>query len=152
MASRPAQQAGWGSIKAPGRRNKIARLGDVAHTPAIVACKLNGDGWQTSLVGYPVSPEVNRWSRDRVLAGAGAFRRLRGSASSAYWKGRVLQAYAAAAHWNWRQGQRVTGASRAAFGLLSLALAGPALLSPSYWQALRDEHVPHSPGRVLAGL
>jgi len=131
---------------------QLSRLGEVAHTPAIVACKLNGDGWRTSVDSYPVAPEVNRWSRDRALASTGAFGRLRGSANSAYWKGRVLQAYAAAAHWNWKRGQRVTGASRAAFGLLSLALAGPALLSPSYWQALRDEHVPNSPGRMLAGL
>jgi len=33
-----------------------------------------------------------------------------------------------------------------------LALAGPALFSRAYWQALRDEHVPYSAGRMLHGL
>jgi len=118
----------------------------------VVACKLNGEGWRTSVDTYPLSAESNRWSRDRALAAPGAFARLRASAHSPYWRGRILQAYLAAAHWNWQRGQYSASASRALFALLSLSLAGPALLSGSYWQALRDEHVPLSAGKMLMGL
>ena len=131
---------------------QITRTGDVAHTPAVIACKLNGAGWRTATDSYPQAPAANRWSRDRALAAAGAFGRLWDSARSPYWRGRVLQAYLASTQWNWKRGQHTASASRAAGALFSLALAGPALLSGDYWQALRDEHVPYSAGRMLAGL
>ena len=62
------------------------------------------------------------------------------------------EAYLAAARWNWKRGQYAASASRSGFGLLSLLLAGPSLLSGAYWKAVRDEHVPFSAGRVLQGL
>jgi len=131
---------------------QVSRTGDLAHTPAIVACKFNGAGLRTSVDSYPLSTQANRWSRDRALAAPGAFRRLLGSAHTPYWRGRILQAYLAAGHWNWKRGQYTASASRIFFALLSLALAGRALLSGAYWQALRDEHVPLSAGRMLSGL
>ena len=131
---------------------QITRSGDVADTPALIACKLNGAGWRTATDSYPQAPAANRWSRDRALAAPGAFQRLLGSARTPYWRGRVLQAFLASGHWNWKRGQRTASASRAVFAVFSLALAGPSLLSGQYWQALRDEHVPGSAGRMLAGL
>jgi glycosyltransferase involved in cell wall biosynthesis len=131
---------------------QVGRAGDMAHTEAVIACKLNGEGWRTSVDTYPLSAEANRWSRDRVLAERGSLRRLRGSAHSPYWRGRILQAYAAAAHWNWKRGSYAAGASRALLAGLSLALAGPALLSQDYWQALRDDQVPFSAARMLSGI
>jgi glycosyltransferase involved in cell wall biosynthesis len=130
----------------------VTSHGDVAHTPAMVACKLNGEGWRTSVSSYSEAPEANRWSRDRALGKPGAFGRLRGSAGSDYWRGRILQAYLAAAHWNWKRHQYSASASRLAYALLSLALAGPSLVTRPYWQAVRDEHVPLSPGVLLRGL
>jgi len=131
---------------------QITRTGDVVHTPALIACKLNGAGWHTATDSYPQAPVADRWSRDRALAAPGAFARLLDSAHNPYWRGRVLQAYLASAQWNWKRGQRTASASRAVFALFSLALAGPSLFSRHYWQALRDEHVPLSAGRMLAGL
>jgi glycosyltransferase involved in cell wall biosynthesis len=130
---------------------QLTLVGDVAHTDTVVACKLNGAGWQTS-ADYGSATKVNRWSRDRSLAKRGAFRRLRGSARSAYWRGRILQAYLAAARWNLKRGLYTPAASRAAHAALSLALDAPWLLSGDYWQALRDEHVPWSAGRMLKDL
>jgi hypothetical protein len=92
----------------------------------------------------------NRWSRDRTLAAPCSRRNTPGAASSAYWRRRILRAYLAAAHWSWKRGQY--GASRTAYALLSLGLAGPALLASPYWQALRDEHAPQSALKVVGGL
>src|SRR5258708_5364379 len=58
---------------------QVSRIGDMAHTSAVVACKLNGEGWRTSVDTYPLAVESNRWSRDRALAASGAFCRLLGS-------------------------------------------------------------------------
>jgi len=131
---------------------QVTRTGAVAYTPAVIGSILHGAGWVTSTNSYSRSPEANRWSRDRALSMPGAFRRLLGSAGTPYWRGRILQAYLAAAHWNWKRGQYAASASRLAYGLLSLLVAGPSLLSGAYWQAVRDEHVPFSAGRVLQGL
>jgi glycosyltransferase involved in cell wall biosynthesis len=130
-----------------GRR--LTHSGDAAHTAAVVACVLRGDGAHTSTVNGPDAPEINRWSRDRALAAPGTFGRLLRSAHSAYWRGRVLQAYLAAARWNWRRGQYAASARRAGCALLSLALAGPSLLSGAYWQALADEHARLSALKVI---
>jgi hypothetical protein len=130
---------------------QLSLMGDAAHTDAVVACKLNGAGWQTS-ADYGPSVENNRWSRDRSLARAGAFRRLRSSARNAYWRGRILQAYLAAARWNLKRGLYTIAASRAAHAAASLALDAPWLLNGDYWQALRDDQVPYSAGRMLKDL
>ena len=67
-----------------------------------------------------------------------------------YWRGRILQDYLAAARWNWKRRQYSASASRAIYALFSLALAGRALLSRPYWQALHDEHVSGSAKSVLS--
>jgi glycosyltransferase involved in cell wall biosynthesis len=131
---------------------KITLRGDLASTAAVVVCVWRGHGWHASAANASLSPEANRRSRDWALGRPGTFARLQASAHSPYWRGRILQAYLAAAHWNWRRGQYLTSASRGALALLSAALAGSALLSQPYWQALRDEHVPDSSLRVFATL
>jgi glycosyltransferase involved in cell wall biosynthesis len=131
---------------------QIAYRGDVAGTPALVVCVLRGHGDHTSRTYDAEAPGVNRWSRDRALAAPGAFGRLRASANTSYWRGCVLRAYLTAARWNWRRGQRATGVNRGLCALASLALAGPALLSRSYWRGVRDEHVPGSALKVLSQI
>ena len=66
---------------------------------------LRADGACTSTAHGADGPEINRWSRDRALAAPGTFGHLLRSAPSPYWRGRVLQAYLAAAHWDWKRGQ-----------------------------------------------
>jgi GT2 family glycosyltransferase len=131
---------------------QLTRRGDLAYTAAVVVCVERGHGGHASMANAPSAAEANRWSRDRALAMPGTFGRLRGSAHTPYWRGRLLQAYLAAAHWNWRHGRYAASASRCAWAMLSLTLAGPALLTRPYWQALRDEHVPNSSLRVLSTL
>jgi hypothetical protein len=129
---------------------QITSRGDVAGTTALVACVLRGHGQHTSRTYGAEAAEVNRWSRDRALAVPGAFGRLRGSSATPYWRGCLLRAYLAAAHWNWKRGRRGASVSRGLRALAGLALAGPALLRGAYWQGLRDEHVPGSALSVLS--
>jgi glycosyltransferase involved in cell wall biosynthesis len=130
-----------------GRR--LALHGDFANTSAEVVCILRGSGWNTT-VDYGAAVWYLRWSREIALSEPGAFRRLEASATAGYWHGRVLKAYMASTLWNLREGHLSTAASRAAFGMASLALSGLNSIRPEYWRAVKDSQVPWTGDRVMA--
>jgi glycosyltransferase involved in cell wall biosynthesis len=113
---------------------RIALRGGVAGTASLVACI--GMGAAGSSTDYDRSPRYSRWAREHILNEPGAFARLRASADSAFWQGRISRAYLTSMVWNVQHRQLFTAASRATAGLASLALAGPALFSAAFWQAL----------------
>ena len=71
---------------------QLTRRGDLAYTAAVVVCVERGHGGHASMANAPSAAEANRWSRDRALAVPGTFGRLRGSASTPYWRGWLLHA------------------------------------------------------------
>lgn len=127
----------------------LALRADFAHTPSAVINVLRGEGWETT-VDYNGAVAANRWSRSQCIKQPQAFARLKDSASSSYWHGRILQAYLADAKWLLRLNDRTGAWKRFSTGLLSLAQAGRYAFSKSYWQALRDHHVPCSQARLLS--
>jgi glycosyltransferase involved in cell wall biosynthesis len=123
---------------------RVSYRGEMAYTPAAVICVLRGAGWSSSVKRSPDLLDANRQSRDMVLARRGVFGRLRASARTHYWRGRILQAYLAAALWNWQRRNFWSMTSRALYALLSLATSGTSIFVPPYWQAVRDDNVPFS--------
>jgi hypothetical protein len=83
------------------------------------------------------------------LSEPGAFARMRASAGSSYWYGRIFHAYLTAMLWNWRRKRLFSAASRAMFGIMSLVLSGRRVFSTGFWQAVRDTQVPCTQARVL---
>jgi glycosyltransferase involved in cell wall biosynthesis len=132
-----------------GRR--VAFDHEFAGTPTMVACLLRGSGWKSSQA-HADGPNYNRWSREIALNQTGVFGRLRRSATTSYWHGRILQAYLASAQWNWRQKKFSMALSRIIHGLASLLIAGRSVFSAAYWRALKDDQVPNSAGYVLLPL
>jgi glycosyltransferase involved in cell wall biosynthesis len=118
--------------------NRLALRCDFATADEAAAQVLRGAGWQTT-VDYSGVYESNRRARDRVLREKGAFSRLRGSADSAYWHGRLFRLYATSMVWHWRQGRVFTGVSRGLFALRSLLSAGGRLLDGAFWQGAGDD-------------
>jgi hypothetical protein len=100
-------------------------------------------------MNYSKATELNRWSRDIMVSKPGAFSRLRESAKSGYWHGRVFHAYLTTILWNWRRHHLFTAASRATYCLLSLALAGRYIVSPDFWRAVKDTHPPCTEQRIM---
>jgi glycosyltransferase involved in cell wall biosynthesis len=113
---------------------RVALQYDLAFTRAVVACV--GMGAENSTTDQAGSVKGRRRARERILSAPGAFSRMRGSATSSYWHGRILRAYLTSAAWNVNDGRGFAALSRAGSGLAALALSGHHVFSRSYWQAV----------------
>ena len=113
---------------------RVALIGDMAETSATVACI--GMGEENSSTPHALAPMYSRWARERILNEPGVFTRMRASATSSDWYGRIVRTYLTSMVWNLQQGHLFTAASRAIFGMVSLALAGHYIFSNSLWQAV----------------
>jgi len=112
-----------------GRR--MALFGTVAYTSAIVSqIRIGEDG---STTRWGILSEDDRRTREKALGAQNAFGRLRASADSCYWRGRVSRAYLGSTAWNLQHKKILTAASRAAS---SLAFAGWHAFSPDFWRGL----------------
>ena len=120
----------------------IAYEGEISGTQQIVSNIRSGD--QSSTTDYANMNNQNRQSREKLLAAPQALSRLRRAVmetnNTAYWHGRIFYYYLASIIWNWHQGRLWLSISRTVHALTSAALAGPAILSPSFWQALTRPH------------
>ncbi|MSP12153.1 MAG: glycosyltransferase family 2 protein [Chloroflexi bacterium] len=126
----------------------LALQGNFVYTLAPVVNILRGAGWRTT-VKYVGGPAYNRISRDLCLSESDAFSRLRASADSAYWQGRVFHAYLTATRWNLARRSFLVAASRALYAAMSLLLAGKHLFSADFWRAVRDAQVSCTADRIL---
>jgi glycosyltransferase involved in cell wall biosynthesis len=126
---------------------RIALNYEVAGTEALVSCVAMGE--EGSTTDYDHHPERSRWAREKILDTAGVFERMRKSATSGYWHGRIPRAYLTSMIWNIQRKRFSTAASRASFGLYALFLAGAAAFSPTFWQALLK---PYSSQTFARGL
>jgi glycosyltransferase involved in cell wall biosynthesis len=112
-----------------GRR--LALAGEAAWTPVVVSRIRMGRVGSTT--DWSRLPEHDRLGREKVLAVDATFDRLRASATSDYFRGRVVRAYVASAVWNLKR--RRVGVALDRIGS-SLALAVPRLVRPGLWTGL----------------
>lgn len=112
--------------------------GTVAGTPTVVAHV----AWrtETSTTDYDRHAAQSRWAREKVLGRPGVLHRMRASAVTSYWQGRIVRAYATSLMWNLRRRRILTAASRLTFSVASVVLAGPHVLAPSFWRAVARPH------------
>lgn len=113
---------------------KIALHGDFACTSSIVACF--GMGSDNSSTDYDRGPVYSRWAREKILYEKGVWVRLRDSARSSYWQGRVVRTYITSVVWNLQHRYFFTAASRAIFAIAAFAFAGQAIFTSGFWQAV----------------
>ncbi len=127
---------------------RFSLYGTVAGMPDLVA--YISWGREGSTTPYQHHSEESRLARERILGLTGVFQRMRASAQSSYWRGRMARAYLTSAVWNLQHKRPFTAASRALFGLAALALAGASLFSRGYWRALIRPHDSQTFRRGLA--
>lgn len=113
-----------------GRR--MALRGNVAGTREFVARIRIGQMGSTT--NWAILAEGDRVGREKALGAPQAYARLRASAGSSYWRGRIARAYAASTVWNLGRRAWATAASRAATGL---AFTGLSALTPGFWRGLK---------------
>jgi glycosyltransferase involved in cell wall biosynthesis len=127
---------------------RIALTWDLAETDAIVATV--GMGADNSSTNYTDHPRQSRIAREQILNQDGVFSRMRASAATPAWQGRLTRIYATSAIWNFQRGRWLTALSRLLAALWSLAAAGSALLHGSYWRALRRPYASETFARGFA--
>jgi glycosyltransferase involved in cell wall biosynthesis len=107
---------------------------DLAETPHHVACVIMGGAGSTT--NYQLHPQASRWAREKILDAPRAFQRMRQSAGTPVWKGRMLRIYLTSTLWNLKQRQPAKACSRAIFSAASLLLAGASLGSTGFWRSV----------------
>ena len=122
---------------------RLALIGDLAYTPAVVGCLFRGNDWETS-TNYHWGPHFTRVSREKVVQEEGSLKRMLASADSAYWHGRVFHVYAGLALWHLRNRVFCRFLSCTFMAILIFLTAGIHVATGEFWQGLRDEHVPDS--------
>jgi glycosyltransferase involved in cell wall biosynthesis len=113
---------------------RIALHGEMAETPATVAAiRMGVEGSSTN---YRRSAQSLRWARETILNEPSAFARMRTSAHSSAWHGRIVRIYLTSVVWNLARHRILTALSRAIYGLTACVLAGRHLLSSNFWRNL----------------
>lgn len=122
---------------------RTAYYGPFANTPQAIACLYRGQTWNTS-TNYLRAPEDTKYSRDLILSKPGVFQRLRASADSSYWHGRILRVYLSTIIWNLKKKQLFTALSRMLYSVAISVLSIPRIFARDYWAGLRTYHVPET--------
>jgi len=115
-----------------GRR--IALMGNFAHIKIPVACILIDRATSTS--PYDKYLYYNQLSRDNVLSKKGSFARMRASATSSYWRGRLVRIYLAVMVWNLQKGKLLKAMRWASEIVMGFFLSLPFLFSLDFLQGV----------------
>jgi glycosyltransferase involved in cell wall biosynthesis len=110
----------------------------VAETPNVIAHL--GMGVEGSTTDYAHHSQASRWAREDILNASRAYARMKASAESPFWKGRMLRVYLTSAVWNVRSRQVFTALSRLSYSLRSLLGAGRDLFSGTFWTSVRKPY------------
>ena len=117
-------------IRDLGRR--VAFEGNVAGTNELVHCIRVGQ--EGSTTHWSRLAENDRWGREKALGIQNALSRLRLSADTSLWRGRVSRAYFASAVWNLERKNALIAFSRAISGV---AVASWHPISIDFWLGLK---------------
>ena len=118
---------------------RVALKHDMSGTATPVTAILRGE-WASSTDYDRGAADILR-SREPILDQSGSFARLRASAPTSYWQGRLLKIFLISVVWNLRRWHVLKTIGRLFQSLASVILAGPHLLSADYWQALLHPHL-----------
>jgi hypothetical protein len=106
---------------------------DVRGIRDVTACIERGPG---STTDYRRSLVLSRAAREVILGDPDALARMRASAHSSYWRGRIVRCYLTSGVWNLQHRKLLVALSRCRTGLCETALAGRHVLACDFWHAL----------------
>jgi hypothetical protein len=118
---------------------RVALKHDISGTAIPVTAILRGQ-WASSTDYARGAADILR-SREPILDHPGSFARLRASALTSYWQGRMLKIFLISVVWNLRRRHVLKTIGRLFQSLASVILAGPHLLGADYWRALLHPHL-----------
>jgi glycosyltransferase involved in cell wall biosynthesis len=107
---------------------------EIAETLNLVSYIVMGELGSTT--NYKQHPQASRQAREKILEASNTFQRMRSSAVTPYWHGRMLRVYLTSSVWN-IQHRRLFGAFSCLFSSLACMLvAGRSIFSRNFWQAV----------------
>jgi len=113
---------------------RILREEEIVETPNLVAYITMGN--EGSTTDYAHHPHASRWAREIILNTPDAFPRMRSSADSPFWRGRIARVYLTSAVWNLKNRRLLTATDRIFFSIASLLSAGAGMFSTDFWKAI----------------
>ena len=113
---------------------RVSLRDDIAGTSEMVA--FIEWGRQGSSTNYDRHAEFSRFAREHILDEKNVFLRMRSSAHTDYWYGRIVRAYLTSLLWNIAHQRPLTAASRAIYSMVSLVLAGKRVMRRDFWRAV----------------
>jgi hypothetical protein len=117
---------------------KLAFCTELAYTKQPVASVLRDR--KTTTTNYGIFERLNVMSRDAVLSQKGAFARMRGSVTDAYWAGKVVRSYLTCVQFNLREGNFAVALARGGYALAGMFSAGTSVFKPGFWRAILKHH------------
>ena len=117
---------------------KASLHADFVSTRAPIACITRDRAATTTPYHHATMRSV--LSRDLRFDEPGAFKRMRTSAHDAYWRGRLVRAYATCVAWNLRQFAFLRAAGRAGGAAAGMLTSGLSVFSRDFWRALLFSH------------
>lgn len=126
---------------------RISLTEDLAGFTEVAAYLVRNDPNTTT--DYARHPELSRLAREEILDKPAVFNRMWASASSGYWRGRVVRAYTTSVVWNLLHERAFTAASRAVYGLVGLGLSGRHIFSEAFWRAIAHPYTSETFARGL---
>ena len=113
---------------------RICLYGDVAGMASLIASIERGEADSTT--NYKRHPVLSRLAREQILDNPLAFHRMKESATSGYWLGRMSRIYFTSAIWNLQHRRPAMAASRLVSGLAVIVLSHFRIASLSFWNAI----------------
>jgi glycosyltransferase involved in cell wall biosynthesis len=113
---------------------RIALTSQLAETSHLVAYIVRG--LQGSSTDYENHHRASQWSREQILESTGVMEAMRRSATTPFWKGRLARVFLTSLVWNLKRGNLMRATSRGIAGMLGMLLAGNAIFSMVFWQAV----------------
>lgn len=114
-----------------GRR--LALIGSIAYVPVVVAQVRIGE--VGSSTNWKTIADGDRWGREKILFAPQAYERIRVSATTSYWRGRMSRTYFASAQWHLKGMRPLIALSRF---LAGLSTTGLQFIFPDYWKGIRN--------------
>ena len=119
----------------------------IAETPNLIAYVVMGGVGSTT--DYDRHPQASRRAREQILDTSNVFHRMRSSALTPFWRGRMARVYLTSAVWNLQRQYLFIAVSRILFSIASILNAGNSILAKDFWRAISS---PYSSITFEAGM
>jgi glycosyltransferase involved in cell wall biosynthesis len=107
---------------------------EIDETPNLIArVIMGGEGSSTD---YAEHPRSSRWAREDILDAPRAYPRMRSSAITPPWRGRMARVYLTSAMWNLQHIRGFTAFGRMSLAIVAMLQSGTGMFTKNFWQAV----------------